>query len=423
MFLRHGDAKYVDVLERTLYNGVLAGVSLEGRHVLLPEPARVGRPLRVQPGGPHAQAVVRLLLLPDERRALHPLDARLRLRASRGDALYVNLFVASEATADVDGAHGRRSRRRPATRGTGVSAAARAGPAAAFELRVRIPGWARGRPVPSDLYRYADAAPAGLHAARQRHARDGRAPRATATPSSPRTWKPGDVVTLDLPMPVRRVLADERVADDAGKVALERGPLVYCAEGIDNGGSVLDLVVPDDAAFQRRTTGRDLLGGVTVLRGTVSSAAADDARARRRSLLRLVATADRARWPSGWLAPASSRGEPTLAMRDRPQFGFESSKRATPYCPRSTESTSLPSRSDFIARGSETFWLSAFKLINTKTCLPPPTRRLTSTPSGAGAEGRGDAALLDHPLRGATHDLLVQDAADVGDAALAVWAA
>jgi DUF1680 family protein len=80
-----------------------------------------------------------------------------------------------------------------------------------------------------------------------------------------RTWSPGDVVTLDLPMPVRRVVADARVADDKGKVALERGPIVYCVEGVDNDGSVLDLAVPDGASFtaEHKT---DLLGGVTVLR-------------------------------------------------------------------------------------------------------------------------------------------------------------
>jgi len=76
------------------------------------------------------------------------------------------------------------------------------------------------------------------------------------------------VVTLQLPMPVRRVLADERVAQDAGKLALERGPLVYCAEAADHAGSVLDLVVPDDArlSVERRP---ELLGGIAVLRGTV----------------------------------------------------------------------------------------------------------------------------------------------------------
>jgi hypothetical protein len=73
---------------------------------------------------------------------------------------------------------------------------------------------------------------------------------------------------LDLAMPVRRVVADERVVDDRGKVALERGPLVYAAEGVDNDGRVLDLVVPDDAAIEAADR-PGLLRGVTVLTAAV----------------------------------------------------------------------------------------------------------------------------------------------------------
>jgi DUF1680 family protein len=76
----------------------------------------------------------------------------------------------------------------------------------------------------------------------------------------------GDVLTLNLPLPVRRVLAHERVADDAGRVALERGPLVYCFEGVDHNGKVTQLSLPDDATFEPQFRS-DLLGGVTVLRG------------------------------------------------------------------------------------------------------------------------------------------------------------
>ena len=87
MFLRSGDARYVDVLERTLYNAAIAGVSLAGDAFFLPEPPGIGRPLRLQPGRPHSQAVVRLLMLPDQPRPVHPLHPRLRLRRARGRRL------------------------------------------------------------------------------------------------------------------------------------------------------------------------------------------------------------------------------------------------------------------------------------------------------------------------------------------------
>jgi hypothetical protein len=83
-----------------------------------------------------------------------------------------------------------------------------------------------------------------------------------------RVWKSGDVVTLSLPMPVRRVLANEQVTEDRGKVALERGPLVFCLEGKDNPeGQVLNLVIPDTASLRTRYAA-DLLGGVLLIEGT-----------------------------------------------------------------------------------------------------------------------------------------------------------
>src|SRR4029453_18007500 len=130
--------------------------------------------------------------------------------------------------------------------------------------------WARSRPVPSELYRYAGDATAAYTIRVNGKPTGERLDGGYAVIA--RTFSKDDVITLELPMPVRRVLADDRVAEDSGKVALERGPLVYCAEGSDNAGSALDLVVPDDARFkvERRP---DLLGGVAVLRGTIPNGA------------------------------------------------------------------------------------------------------------------------------------------------------
>jgi hypothetical protein len=117
--------------------------------------------------------------------------------------------------------------------------------------------------VPSDLYRYTDAAE-GAYELRVNDERVvPKIVQGYAVIS--RTWTRDDEIRLDLPMPVRRVIADERVVDDRGKVAIERGPLVYAAEGVDNDGSVLDIVVPDTARFEIEHR-KDLLGGVTVLK-------------------------------------------------------------------------------------------------------------------------------------------------------------
>ena len=98
---------------------------------------------------------------------------------------------------------------------------------------MRIPGWAVGRPVPSDLYRYAERGRSNRYAQREWPAGgDYRSNR--AMPCWRRHWQAGDKVELRLPMPIHRVLADDPVAADRGRVAIERGPIVYCVEGVDN---------------------------------------------------------------------------------------------------------------------------------------------------------------------------------------------
>lgn len=131
-------------------------------------------------------------------------------------------------------------------------------------LRIRIPGWPREQPIPSDLYRYADAAAkrAKLSVNGQPIQPNIEAGFAVIT----RRWEPGDRVQLELPMPVRRLLAHPSVEADQGRVALQRGPIVYCIEGVDHGGRVTDLYLPDGAQV-RPEHQAEVLGGVTVLRG------------------------------------------------------------------------------------------------------------------------------------------------------------
>jgi hypothetical protein len=268
LFLQTGDAKYVDVLERTLYNAVLAGVSLEGNTFFYPNP--------LESDGRYAFNQGALTRTPWFDSSCCPTNvARFipsvpdYIYAVRGDTLFVNLFVSSRASATVAGAAV------GVVQETGYpwngDIRLRLEPAAPrrFELRVRIPGWARGEPVPSSLYRYVEggggAVGLQVNGASVPLALDGGYAVLT------RTWAPGDTVALDLAMPVRRVVADDRVADDRGKVALERGPIVYAVEGIDHGGTVLDLVVPDAARLEA-TYRPDLLQGVTVLGGGVTDA-------------------------------------------------------------------------------------------------------------------------------------------------------
>jgi hypothetical protein len=142
-----------------------------------------------------------------------------------------------------------------------------------FTINVRIPGWARHEAVPSDLYRFLDRVeePVTLKV-------NGKPVTVNLNKgyaSLNRSWKRGDVIELALPMPVRRVAANEQVAADRGRVALQRGPLVYCAEWPDNPeGRVRNLMLPDTAKLVAEFR-PDLLGGVTVVKGRAFGLAFD----------------------------------------------------------------------------------------------------------------------------------------------------
>src|SRR5258708_31789395 len=178
--------------------------------------------------------------------------------AHQGDSLYVNLFVAS--TAEVGMAGGRSVKLVQETRSP-WDGAARIGVTPnrerGFNVGVGVPGWARGEAVPSDLYRFADRSDEKVTL------------RVNGQPVPltlekgyarlERRWATGDVVELGLPMPVRRVVANTSVEADHGRVALQRGPLVFAAEWPDNpGGKLRDLFLADDATLSPEFR-RDLL--------------------------------------------------------------------------------------------------------------------------------------------------------------------
>jgi DUF1680 family protein len=178
------------------------------------------------------------------------------------DNLYVNLFVGSRTTVQLGGARVTIAQATDYPWRGDVRITVDPAFAASFTLRVRIPGWAQATPVPSSLYRYADGAEAGVEL------RVNDVPVAIHLDKGyaciTRTWQPGDMVELRLPMPVRRVVSHEAVAENRGKVAVERGPLVYCLEGADNGGRVLERSLPDAAEFSVRWE-PDLLHGINVI--------------------------------------------------------------------------------------------------------------------------------------------------------------
>jgi hypothetical protein len=264
LFLLHADAKYIDVMERALYNGLISGVSLDGKSFFYPNP--------LESSGKHARSPWFGVACCPSNITRFMASVPGYVYAQRGDAVWVNLYMANAAEIKLD--NGRTVKMAQETRypwDGAVKITVEPDQAAPLAIHVRIPGWARNEPVPGDLYRFA-----------------GKAARAPAVKVNgrrvpmqlekgyavlKRTWKSGDTIELSLPMEVRRVAANRQVAADRGRVALERGPIVYAAEWADNpNGKVLGLVLPDSARL-RAEFRPELLNGVTVIKGKAVDAA------------------------------------------------------------------------------------------------------------------------------------------------------
>ncbi len=254
-----GDASYADILERELYNGALAGVSVEGCSYTYVNPLE----------SEHGNARWSWNGCP----CCPPMFLKLMgampgyIYAQDKSGVYVNLFVGSKAQMQVGG---RRVEIRQTTDypwSGEVKFTLQPAKATEFALHIRIPGWCQGASSSEDLY-HAESRPLNGAARLKVNGKSvGQIEINHGYATIGRRWRSGDVVELSMDMPVQRVEANPQVAADQGRVAFMRGPLVYCFEGTDNGTAVRNLFIPAGTELTPvHRTG--LLGGVTVLQGT-----------------------------------------------------------------------------------------------------------------------------------------------------------
>jgi DUF1680 family protein len=262
MFLLHGDAKYLDILERVIYNGFLSGVSLTGDRFFYPNPLESDGKGKFNMGSCERAPWFGCSCCPVNDVRFIPEIASF-IYATRNDEVFVNLFIGGSARLEVAQVPVELKMKTVYPRDGKVVIAVNLPKATRFTLNLRIPGWARNEPFPSDLYRYDDELKPKVKLAVNARTIPLELDKGFAKIT--RTWNSGDVVTLILPTPVRRVVANPAVAADRDRFAIERGPLVYCAEGADNGGKVLDKVLSGNVHF-RTEWKTDLLGGVTLIR-------------------------------------------------------------------------------------------------------------------------------------------------------------
>lgn len=241
LFLFSGDGKYMDVIERIIYNGFLSGISMSGDEFFYPNPlASAGGYARSKWFGCSCCPVNVVRFIPQIAQYAY---------STSGDTAYLNLFIASDAKlALASGTVTLAQRTDYPWNGTSTVSVTPAADGQRFSLKVRVPGWATGRPVPSTLYEQTVPADASAVTVK-----------VNGEPAPlvldkgyctiDRAWRRGDAVTIDIPMFVKRIKADTRVVADRGRLAVERGPIVWCAEGIDNNGCARDIVLPADATF------------------------------------------------------------------------------------------------------------------------------------------------------------------------------
>ena len=234
MFLLHGDAKYIDCLERTLYNGVISGMSVDGGKFFYPNPLSSDGHYRFNADNTMTrQPWFGCACCPSNLCRFIPSMPGY-IYGVRDNNLYVNLFAANTATIAVGGKKVTLEQSTQYPWEGDIAIKVLQNKAKAFNMMVRIPGWAQNQVVPSDLYSFSDDILAGYEVTVNGQAVKGELQNGYLVIN--RNWKMGDVVRVHLDMPVRTVVANHRVSDDRGRIAVERGPLVYCAEWADNAG-------------------------------------------------------------------------------------------------------------------------------------------------------------------------------------------
>lgn len=268
MFLLHGDSKYIDVLERSLYNGVISGYSLDGTRFFYPNPLESDGKTPFNMGSCTRQEWFDCSCCPSNLARFIP-SVPGYIYAFRRDTVYVNLFISSRATIVIgNNALVLEQETRYPWDGK-VKLTLHPAPGMKTILAVRLPGWVQGKPLPGDLYSYLnsfDATPQVVVNGQPVSANFSNGYLLLNYP-----WKDGDIAELEFPMAVRKVIANPLVKDDEGKMAVERGPVVYCAEGADNPFNLENISVPEDAEFEPIWK-PELLKGVIILKGTALTA-------------------------------------------------------------------------------------------------------------------------------------------------------
>jgi uncharacterized protein len=265
MFLLHGDTKYIDVLEKMLYNGLISGIGLDGKSFFYTNAMEVRNSFNHKDFEGTRSGWFECSCCPTNLTRLIP-SVPGYMYAQKDDNLFVNLFINSTVDLLVNNKPVQITQQNNYPWEGNLVFKINLTKANQFNLLIRIPGWANNSAIPSDLYKFQNNSDAKPEIKINGQTIEYKLQNGYAVIG--RAWKKNDVVEVNLPMEVRRVMANEKVTNDIGKVALQCGPIMYCAEWVDNNSKTNNLIIPATAVFKTEFN-QDILNGVMTLKAEV----------------------------------------------------------------------------------------------------------------------------------------------------------
>ncbi|MDB5118915.1 MAG: glycoside hydrolase family protein [Sphingobacteriales bacterium] len=273
MFQLHGDSKYMDVLEKTLYNGLISGVGLDGKSFFYTNAMEIKHSFSHSAMERERSGWFECSCCPTNiARFLPSLPGYVY--AQSGNSVYVNLFISGSADMTVNSKAVKLVQQNNYPWDGGLLFTVNPASSLDFALKIRIPGWAQNQAIPSELYNYKTRSDSKIQIKINGTPTEYKMEKGYAVLN--RNWKKNDRVEVNLPMEVKRVAATDKVVNNIGKVALQRGPLMYCAEWKDNYGLASNIIIPVGAAFTTEFN-KELLNGVMTLKAPAIFINVDDA--------------------------------------------------------------------------------------------------------------------------------------------------
>lgn len=261
LFLLTGNSKYYDIIERTLYNGLISGISLSGTKFFYTNTLESDGDYKFNEGTCTRQAWFNCSCCPTNLIRFIPSIPGL-VYATNEDSLFINLFISNHANLSIDGINTEVIQQTNYPWDGKITIKVSPEKEQSFIIKLRIPSWAQGTPVPGDLYKYLNNNYETIHV--KVNGEKQKIILHQGYLEITKSWQKGDSIEMILPMEVREVVTNEKVEENKNLVSIEYGPLVYCAEEIDNEKSINNVVIPKQAQFTIEKR-ENLLDGINII--------------------------------------------------------------------------------------------------------------------------------------------------------------